>query len=106
MPEDESSLDQRKATILRAIISDYVRFGEPVASKTLVKRFPLGVSAATVRNEMGSLEDAGYIYQPHTSSGRVPTDAGYRYFVDAWASGGRLGAHDARRIHRFFDEPR
>ena len=69
-------------------------------------RFRLGVSAATVRNEMGILEDAGYIYQPHTSAGRIPTDRGYRYFVDVWAGDGKLPADDARLVSDFFGEPR
>jgi heat-inducible transcriptional repressor len=78
-------LDERKAAILKAIIQDYVRAGEPVGSKRLVEEWDLGVSAATVRAEMASLEDAGFITQPHTSAGRVPTDQGYRYFVDSLA---------------------
>jgi heat-inducible transcriptional repressor len=105
MPE-HSGLDERKAAILRALISHYVRSGEPVGSKTLVERFHLGVSPATVRNEMASLEDAGFIYQPHTSAGRVPTDTGYRYFVDAWAKDVKLPADQARRVELFFGEPR
>ncbi|MFN2390088.1 MAG: heat-inducible transcriptional repressor HrcA [Actinomycetota bacterium] len=99
-------LDERKAAILRAIVSQYVGSGEPVGSKTVAERFRLGISPATVRNEMGALEEAGYIYQPHTSAGRVPTDSGYRYFVDAWGSDVKLPASDARRIQRFFGEPR
>jgi heat-inducible transcriptional repressor len=99
-------LDERKASILRAIVSHYVGSGEPVGSKTLVDRFSLGVSSATVRNEMGALEEAGYIYQPHTSAGRIPTDHGYRYFVDSWGAQGALPANDARRVERFFGEPR
>jgi heat-inducible transcriptional repressor len=99
-------LDDRKAAIMRAIVSAYVRSGEPVGSKTLVERFNLGVSPATVRNEMAVLEDAGFIYQPHTSAGRVPTDAGYRFFVDAWTTHPRLPVPEAVRIHRFFEQPR
>lgn len=78
-------LDQRKAAILRAIVQDYVRDGEPVGSKRLVEDWDLGVSAATVRSEMAALEEAGFITHPHTSAGRVPTDLGYRYFVDSLA---------------------
>ena len=99
-------LDFRKAAVLRAIVSHYVGSGEPVGSKTLANRFNLGVSPATVRNEMAALEEAGLIYQPHTSAGRVPTDVGYRYFVDAWARDVQLPPGDARRIRRFFTEPR
>jgi len=98
-------LDDRKARILRAIVSHYVGSGEPVGSKTIVDRFRLGVSSATVRNEMSALEDAGYIYQPHTSAGRVPTDIGYRYFVDHWAGNAQLSPSAARRVRSFFTEP-
>jgi heat-inducible transcriptional repressor len=77
-----AALDGRKAAILRAIVQDYVRDGEPVGSRRLVEEWNLGVSAATVRAEMAALEEAGLIAQPHTSAGRIPTDKGYRYFVD------------------------
>jgi heat-inducible transcriptional repressor len=103
---DRPPLDDRKAAILRAIVSHYVRSGEPVGSKTLVDRFRLGVSPATVRNDMGVLEEVGLIFQPHTSAGRIPTDAGYRYFVDTSPRPGRLPTDELRRIHRFFGEPR
>ncbi len=75
-------LDPRKAAILTAIVREYVHSAEPVSSRRIVEGYDLGVSAATVRNEMAALEDAGYITQPHTSAGRVPTDLGYRYFVN------------------------
>ncbi len=75
-------LDERKLDVLRAIVEDYVATHEPVGSKTLVDRHNLGVSPATVRNDMAALEEEGYITQPHTSAGRIPTDAGYRLFVD------------------------
>ncbi|MGH2747847.1 MAG: heat-inducible transcriptional repressor HrcA [Actinomycetota bacterium] len=104
---DQTSLDDRKSAILRAIVSHYVRSGEPAGSRTIAERFRLGVSPATVRNEMGALEEAGYIFQPHTSAGRVPTDLGYRYFVDSWASGdARLPAQDLQKVRRFFTQPR
>jgi heat-inducible transcriptional repressor len=106
MSKQEGSLGERRGDILKAIVSHYVRSGEPVGSKTLVDRYRLGVSSATVRNEMGALEEGGYIYQPHPSAGRVPTDAGYRYFVDAFADEARLPAPEARLIRRFFGEPR
>ena len=104
--ESRRDLDERKGSILRALISLYVRSGEPVGSKTLVERYRLEVSPATVRNEMGVLEDGGFIYQPHTSAGRIPTDAGYRYFVDTWTGSARLPAEQARRVRVFFGEPR
>lgn len=77
------ALDDRRAAILKAIVQDYVRGGEPVGSKRLVEDWNLGVSSATVRSDMAALEDAGLITHPHTSAGRIPTDAGYRYFVDS-----------------------
>ncbi|HYP24841.1 MAG TPA: heat-inducible transcriptional repressor HrcA [Actinomycetota bacterium] len=106
MPPETERLTDRRALILRAIVSHYVGTGEPVGSKVLVERYRLGVSPATVRNEMAALEDAGYIYQPHTSAGRIPTDAGYRYFVDEMPEGARLPAAEAHRIRQFFVEPR
>jgi heat-inducible transcriptional repressor len=93
-------LDERKAAILRAIVSHYVRSGEPVGSRTVVERFNLRVSAATVRNEMALLEDAGFIVQPHTSAGRVPTDKGYRFFVDALAGATPLSEEETAAIER------
>lgn len=106
MTSAENTLDERKALVLRAIVSHYVSTGEPVGSKTLVDRYKLRVSPATVRNDMGHLEDAGYIYQPHTSAGRIPTDVGYRFFVDAWGSDVRLPADQAQQIRTFFGQPR
>lgn len=75
---------RRKAAILRAIVRDYVRTGQPVGSSRLAERYRLKVSPATIRNDMGSLEEEGYIAQPYTSAGRIPTDLGYRWFVDNW----------------------
>ena len=77
-------LDDRKLSVLRAIIEDYVTTEEPVGSKALVDRHHLGVSSATVRNDMAALEEDGYIQQPHTSAGRVPTDKAYRFYVDSF----------------------
>jgi heat-inducible transcriptional repressor len=74
--------DERRLAVLRAIVEDYVATQEPVGSKTLVERHQLGVSPATVRNDMAALEEEGLITQPHTSAGRIPTDKGYRLFVD------------------------
>ncbi|MDP4159531.1 MAG: heat-inducible transcriptional repressor HrcA [Bacillota bacterium] len=75
-------MDERKRKILRAIVQDYIATAEPIGSRTIARKFDLGVSPATIRNEMADLEDLGYIEQPHTSAGRIPSDAGYRYFVD------------------------
>ena len=76
------SADDRRFEVLRAIVADFVATKEPIGSKSLVERHNLGVSSATVRNDMAVLEAEGYITQPHTSSGRVPTEKGYREFVD------------------------
>lgn len=76
-------LDERKVRILKAIVSNYLETGEPVGSRTISKLADMNVSPATIRNEMSDLEDMGYICQPHASAGRVPTDAGYRFYVDS-----------------------
>src|SRR5680860_1290307 len=78
--------DERKLAVLRAIVEDYVATQEPVGSRALVERHNLGVSPATVRNDMAALEDEGFIAQTHTSAGRIPTDKGYRLFVDRLAA--------------------
>ena len=96
-------VDERKVAVLRAIVEDYVATCEPVGSKALVERHHLGVSPATVRNDMAALEDEGYITQPHTRAGRVPTDAGYRLFVDRLGSVKTLSAAERRAIQRFLD---
>jgi heat-inducible transcriptional repressor len=95
------SLDDRKLEVLRAIVEDYVATQEPVGSKALVERHHLGVSPATVRNDMAVLEEEGYIRQPHTSAGRVPTDAGYRLFVDRLSRVKPLSPAERRAIERF-----
>jgi heat-inducible transcriptional repressor len=95
------SLDDRKLEVLRAIVEDYVETQEPVGSKALVERHQLGVSPATVRNDMAALEEEGYIRQPHTSAGRVPTDAGYRLFVDRLSRVKPLSPAERRAIERF-----
>jgi heat-inducible transcriptional repressor len=95
------SLDDRKLDVLRAIVQDYVATQEPVGSKALVERHQLGVSPATVRNDMAVLEDEGYIRQPHTSAGRVPTDRGYRLFVDKLSRVKPLSPAERRAIERF-----
>jgi len=79
----EKELDERKRKILKAIINTYMETGEPVGSRTISKYADLNVSSATIRNEMSDLTDMGYIVQPHTSAGRIPSDKGYRLYVDA-----------------------
>lgn len=76
-------IDDRKIKILEAIINDYIKTGEPVGSRTIAKNYDLGVGSATIRNEMADLEDMGYLEQPHTSAGRVPSSKGYRLYVDS-----------------------
>jgi heat-inducible transcriptional repressor len=98
--EDET-MDERKLEVLRAIVTDYVSSQEPVGSKTLVERHDLGVSPATVRNDMAALEEEGYITQPHTSAGRIPTDKGYRLFVDKLAQLKPLSVAEQRAIQTF-----
>ena len=94
-------LDERKLDVLRAIVEDYVATHEPVGSKTLVDRHNLGVSPATVRNDMAALEEEGYITQPHTSAGRIPTDAGYRLFVDKLSTVKSLSPAEKKAISSF-----
>lgn len=98
-----SSTDDRRFEVLRAIVADYVSTQEPVGSRALVERHNLGVSSATVRNDMAVLEAEGYIAQPHTSSGRVPTDKGYRQFVDRIADVKPLSAAERRAILEFLE---
>ena len=94
-------MDDRKLDVLRAIVTDFVSTREPVGSKALVERHDLGVSPATVRNDMAALEEEGYITQPHTSAGRIPTDKGYRMFVDRLGSVKPLSAAEQRAIQTF-----
>ncbi len=96
-------VEERKLAVLRAIVEDYVATQEPVGSKALVERHNLGVSPATIRNDMAALEDEGYIAQPHTSAGRVPTDKGYRLFVDRLSTIKPLSAAERRAIQTFLD---
>jgi heat-inducible transcriptional repressor len=95
--------EERRFEVLRAIVADYVSNQEPVGSKAIVDRHNLGVSSATVRNDMAALEDEGYITQPHTSAGRIPTDKGYRLFVDRLAEIKPLSAAERRAITTFLD---
>lgn len=95
------TLDDRKLEVLRAIVEDYVATQEPVGSKALVERHHLRVSPATVRNDMAALEEEGYLRQPHTSAGRVPTDKGYRLFVDKLSRIKPLSPAERRAIERF-----
>lgn len=97
-------LEDRRLAVLRAIVEDYVSTHEPVGSKALVERHNLGVSPATIRNDMAALEDEGFIAQPHTSAGRIPTDLGYRMFVDRLATVKPLSSAERRAIQTFLED--
>lgn len=97
------NVEDRKLAVLRAIVEDFIATNEPVGSKAIVDRHNLGVSPATIRNDMATLEDEGLIHQPHTSAGRVPTDAGYRLFVDRLTSLKPLSQAERRAIEKFLD---
>ncbi|MBU3702420.1 MAG: heat-inducible transcription repressor HrcA [Acidimicrobiia bacterium] len=95
-------LDERKATILRAVVAEYIETAQPVGSGHVASAPGVNVSSATVRNDMAVLEAEGYLVQPHTSAGRVPTEKGYRFFVDQLGGPGRLGATEAQQVRSFF----
>ena len=97
-------MSSRRLEILRAIVDEYVATQEPVGSKAIAERHGLGISPATIRNEMAVLEDEGLITQPHTSAGRIPTDLGYRVFVDKLATVKPLSPAERRAIETFLDE--
>jgi heat-inducible transcriptional repressor len=99
---EAQALEARKASVLRAIVEQYVSSGAPVGSQTIVQTADLGVSAATVRNDMSALEREGYITHPHTSAGRIPTDRGYRFFVDHFAGASELPSSQRREVADFF----
>ena len=95
----EMSLDERKLKILQAIITDYIATAEPVGSRTIAKKYDLGVRSATIRNEMSDLEEMGFIIQPHASSGRIPSDLGYRLYVDRMLKQQKLGDEDKKIVN-------
>jgi len=95
-------MDERKAAILRAVVEEYIDTAEPVGSGHVARHEGVAVSAATVRNEMAALEHEGYLRQPHTSAGRVPTDRGYRFFVDTLVGPGTLGPSERQQVSAFF----
>jgi heat-inducible transcriptional repressor len=96
-------LDDRKAAILRAVVEEYIQTAQPVGSAHVAHLAHLNVSSATVRNEMSQLERDGYLAQPHTSAGRVPTDKGYRFFVDSLGGPGTLGPAQHQQVRAFFN---
>ena len=99
MPEQ---IDERKQRVLKAIIDDYIETAEPVGSRTLARKHDLGVSPATIRNEMADLEMLGYLEHLHTSSGRVPSSKGYRFYVDGLIPPQPVSAEEKARIDRWY----
>jgi len=95
-------LDDRKTAILSAVVQEYISTAQPVGSGSIAGRAEINVSSATVRNELAVLEQEGYLVQPHTSAGRIPTDRGYRYFVDHLTSPGQLDQMTQRHVGEFF----
>jgi len=98
------ALDARKAAILEAVVSEYIGTAQPVGSQHVADASGVKVSSATVRSEMAALEHEGYLVQPHTSAGRIPTDKGYRFFVDHLTEPGVLGPAQRQKVRRFFDD--
>jgi len=96
-------LDDRKTAILRAVVEEYIATALPVGSSHIAASDGVQVSSATVRNDMAFLEQEGYLAQPHTSAGRIPTDKGYRFFVDHLTPNGKLGVADQMKVGEFFD---
>src|SRR5271155_3618003 len=101
-PGGDDELDPRKAAILNAVVSEYIETAEPVGSAHITGTPGVEVSSATVRSDMAALERDGYLAQPHTSAGRIPTDKGYRFFVDHLGRPGTLGPHERHEVRRFF----
>src|SRR3989442_591565 len=91
-----ASLNDRERQVLEAVIETYVQTAEPAGSRTIARRFRIGLSAATIRNTMSDLEEKGYLYHPHTSAGRIPTDLAYRVYVNSLMHPPRVSASDPR----------
>lgn len=107
MPNGHTDLPyitQRQGLVLRLVVRDYTRTATPVSSKTLVDEYGLRVSSATIRNDLARLEELGLLTHPHTSAGRIPTDAGYRYFIEHLMSAGQLPMAEQRRINHQFHQ--
>ncbi len=98
-----AELDSRKAAILNAVVTEYIGSSQPVGSQHVVDAAGVNVSSATVRSDMAALEREGYLIQPHTSAGRIPTDKGYRFFVDHLGGPGSLDPGERQTVRRFFD---
>ncbi len=102
-PTEAAGLDARKAAILNAVVTEYIGSAQPVGSQHVVDAPGVSVSSATVRSDMATLERDGFLTQPHTSAGRIPTDKGYRFFVDHLARPGSLDALGRQQVRQFFD---
>src|ERR1019366_9440019 len=103
-PQGDAGLDARKAAILNAVVTEYIGSAQPVGSQHVVDAPGVSVSSATVRSDMAALERDGYLMQPHTSAGRIPTDKGYRFFVDHLGGPGPLDPSQRQQVRRFFDD--
>src|SRR5271168_4671348 len=101
-PPGDTNLDPRKAAILNAVVTEYIGSALPVGSQHVVDAPGVSVSSATVRSDMAALERDGFLAQPHTSAGRIPTDKGYRFFVDHLGRPGTLGPHERHEVRKFF----
>lgn len=97
-------LSERKLSILKAVIDDYIMTGLPIGSRTISKKHGIELSSATIRNEMADLEELGFLEQPHTSAGRIPSHKAYRYYVDRLMKVVKLNASEAGKIKRYFEE--
>lgn len=100
----DHELNERKRAILKSIIDDYIESAQPVGSRTIARKHELGLGSATIRNEMADLEELGYITQPHTSAGRIPSDKGYRFYVENLMQEHRLAREEMIRIREAMDE--
>jgi heat-inducible transcriptional repressor len=96
-------LDERKCKILQAIVDDYISTAEPVGSRSIARKYGIGLSPATIRNEMADLEAMGYLEQPHTSAGRIPSPQGYRFYVDCLVNPPQLSEHDIAVITNWYE---
>ncbi|MBN1221339.1 MAG: heat-inducible transcription repressor HrcA [Anaerolineae bacterium] len=102
----DQELTERQQTVLRLVVQQYIETAIPVSSKSVTQAYKLGVSSATIRNEMAAIEELGYLMQPHTSAGRIPTEAGYRYFVEKLMEQVDLSAEEQRMISHQFHQAR
>src|ERR1700733_3406561 len=101
VPRTPAELDSRKAAVLNAVVAEYIESSQPVGSQHVVDAPGVNVSSATVRSDMAALERDGYLIQPHTSAGRIPTDKGYRFFVDHLGGPGPLDPVARHTVARF-----